>query len=208
MINHVLAISLAFLVIIATPCAKAQGVAINSTNSAANASAILDINSSQKGVLIPRLSTDERTAITSPATALLIFNSDLMQFQVNTGTPAAPAWQNIVSISQPDASKSFWQTNGNGSLPQGSFIGTADSKPLSFKTGNLLRLYIDSVATRVGIGTNNPRTSLDINASDALIVPVGTTAERPVVPVVGMIRFNASTNKLEGYTTTGWVALN
>lgn len=187
---------------------NAQSVAVNSNAANADASAILDISSKQKGLLIPRLSTQERNLVSMPATALLIFNTDVMQFQVNTGTSLKPVWQNIVSVSQPDASKSFWLTSGNKGLPDTSFIGSADSKPLSFKTNNLLRLYIDSVTNKIGIGTSTPRTTLDIAATDAVIVPVGTTAQRPQQPVVGMIRFNASTGKLEGYTTTGWVALH
>ena len=89
---------------------QAQGVAVNNTATPANSSAMLDISSNQKGLLIPRLKTVERDAVSLPATALLIFNTDLLQFQVNVGTPAKPDWQSIVSLSQPDASKLFWTT--------------------------------------------------------------------------------------------------
>ena len=188
--------------------ANAQGVGVNTTATPADASAMLDVSSNHKGLLVPRLSTGERNAVQSPATALLIFNTDLMQFQVNTGTPAKPNWQNIISLSQPDAARTFWVTGGNKGLADTSFIGNSDIKPLSFKTNNVLRLYIDSLSNKIGIGTSSPRTSLDIAATDAMIVPVGTTEQRPPAPVVGMIRFNASTNKLEGYTSTGWVALH
>ena len=187
---------------------QAQGVAVNNTATPANSSAMLDISSSQKGLLIPRLKTVERNAVSLPATALLIFNTDLLQFQVNVGTPAKPDWQSIVSLNQPDASKSFWTTGGNKNLPDTSFMGNADDKPLIFKTNNVLRLYIDSVSNKIGIGTNAPRASLDVAATDAIIVPVGTTAQRPPISVVGMIRYNATTNKLEGYTNTGWIALH
>lgn len=37
-------------------------------------------------------------------------------------------------------------------------------------------------------------------------VPVGTTAQRPVSPVNGMVRFNTTTNVLEGYANSTWVA--
>jgi hypothetical protein len=69
-------------------------------------------------------------------------------------------------------------------------------------------MYIDSVSGNIGINTSQPRTSLDVKATDAIIVPVGTTAQRPSSPVLGMIRFNSVTGKLEGYTTQGWIALH
>jgi hypothetical protein len=41
-----------------------------------------------------------------------------------------------------------------------------------------------------------------------LDVPVGTTAQRPVTPSVGMIRFNTTRSCFEGYNGTGWVNLS
>ena len=52
----------------------------------------------------------------------------------------------------------------------------------------------------VGINSTIPRTSLDINDTDALVVPVGTTGERPT-PAAGMFRYNTTEGKFEGYTT-------
>ena len=53
-----------------------QGVAINSTNSVSDASAILDVSSSGKGVLLPRVTESEKLAIGSPATGLLVYQTD------------------------------------------------------------------------------------------------------------------------------------
>jgi len=49
-----------------------------STNTSAtpDASAILDVQSTDKGVLLPRLTTAQRDGISSPAAGLLIYNSD------------------------------------------------------------------------------------------------------------------------------------
>jgi len=58
----------------------------------------------------------------------------------------------------------------------------------------------------VGIGILEPKTSLHIVATDAIIVPVGTTSERPATPVAGMIRMNAEIGKIEGYTGSEWVS--
>ncbi|MEM9525787.1 MAG: hypothetical protein AAGA31_04210 [Bacteroidota bacterium] len=51
-------------------------VGINTDNSAPDTSAILDVKSSTKGILIPRMTTNQRDAITSPATGLTVFNLD------------------------------------------------------------------------------------------------------------------------------------
>jgi len=50
-------------------------IAVNTDGSAANASAMLDVKSSNKGVLIPRISTAQRNAIVSPAPGLFVFDS-------------------------------------------------------------------------------------------------------------------------------------
>ncbi len=56
---------------------KAQNVGINSSGATPNASAGLDVDFSNKGVLIPRMTTAQRTAISSPANGLLVFDTQL-----------------------------------------------------------------------------------------------------------------------------------
>ncbi|MBL0145881.1 MAG: hypothetical protein IPP48_09070 [Chitinophagaceae bacterium] len=51
----------------------AQSLAINTTGAAANASAILDVSSFSKGVLVPRMTKGQKNAIASPAIGLLIY---------------------------------------------------------------------------------------------------------------------------------------
>ena len=55
---------------------SAQSLAINTDGSNANASALLDVKSTAKGVLVPRMSRTERDAIASPATGLVVFQTD------------------------------------------------------------------------------------------------------------------------------------
>ena len=58
----------------------AQNVAINSNGNPADPSAILDVSSLDKGVLIPRMQTSERQAIASPAQGLLVFDTNSRSF--------------------------------------------------------------------------------------------------------------------------------
>lgn len=57
-------------------CSTAQSVAINTDGTTADASAALDIKSTSKGMLVPRMAQAQRNAITTPATGLLIFQTD------------------------------------------------------------------------------------------------------------------------------------
>lgn len=62
---------------------------------------------------------------------------------------------------------------------------------------------VDTINGRVGIGTNAPRTALDINDTGSIIVPSGTTAQQPT-GVAGMVRYNTTTSNLEFYDGTTW----
>ncbi len=196
-----------FLLIFLFEGAFSQGVAVNGSGAMANPSAILDIGSTQKGLLIPRLTTTDRDNIATPAKALLIFNTTNTRFEVNTGTPELPVWEGIVTLESSAVQSGFWKVGGNVGAQDINLSGTQNNKSYGLITNNVLRLYVDSVNGRIGINTAQPKASLHIAGTDALVLPSGTTAQRPLAPVVGMIRFNNETGKLEGYTTDGWKPL-
>ena len=56
--------------------ANAQSVGINSDGSAPNGSAMLDVNSTTKGFLAPRLTAAQKAAISLPAIGLLVYQTD------------------------------------------------------------------------------------------------------------------------------------
>ncbi len=63
-----------------------------------DASAKLDISSTTKGLLAPRMTAAQKTAIPLPATGLLVYQTDAPTgFYVNTGTSASPNWLRISS---------------------------------------------------------------------------------------------------------------
>ena len=55
---------------------SAQNVGINGDNSNPDPSAMLDVKSTDKGMLIPRMTQAQRTLIASPATGLLVYQTD------------------------------------------------------------------------------------------------------------------------------------
>ncbi|RLD41470.1 MAG: hypothetical protein DRI89_09720 [Bacteroidetes bacterium] len=61
-------------------------VAINTDGSSANPSAMLDVKSDTAGLLIPRMTTAQRDAISSPAQGLMVFVTDDNSFYYYTGS--------------------------------------------------------------------------------------------------------------------------
>lgn len=53
-----------------------QSVSINNNGNAADSSAMLDVSSTTKGLLIPRMTAGQRSLINAPATGLLVYQTD------------------------------------------------------------------------------------------------------------------------------------
>jgi hypothetical protein len=63
---------------------------------APNSSAALDIQHTEKGVLVPRMTMTQRDAIVSPANGLMIYQTNANPgFYFNKGTAATPNWQPV-----------------------------------------------------------------------------------------------------------------
>lgn len=74
-----------FLLILFSELLNAQ-VSISSDNSIPDNSAMLDVQSTSKGVLIPRMTIAQRDAIINPAIGLMIFNNTLSSFEYYSGS--------------------------------------------------------------------------------------------------------------------------
>jgi hypothetical protein len=78
---------LLFLMFLITSPVFSQGVGINTDGSSPNTSAILDVKSTSQGVLISRMTEANKNAITSPATGLIIYQTDIVSgFYYYNGT--------------------------------------------------------------------------------------------------------------------------
>jgi hypothetical protein len=89
-------------------------------------SSILDIDSSNQGLLLPRLTTAQRDAIVNPANGLIIYNTDSDELQFNSNTKAAPIWLAFTttgtSTSTPGQSFKYSNTDTTTDVNQNSAI--------------------------------------------------------------------------------------
>ena len=101
-------------------------VSVNSDGSAPNSSAMLDVKSTTKGFLAPRMTLAERNAIATPATGLVIYQTDgVPGLYYNSGTPAVPLWLLIGS------NAGQWLNNGTSIYYNAGNVGIGTSTPLA-----------------------------------------------------------------------------
>jgi hypothetical protein len=105
-------------------------------------SAVLDINSSEKGLLIPRMSLQQRNAINNPADGLMVYQTGeqggFYFFEGKTNE-----WKPITEAKAVAGIDGDWTLQGNAASA-GDFIGTTNDQPLTFRV-NLFRVgYIDN----------------------------------------------------------------
>jgi len=115
--------------VLAAGPARAQGVAINGTGAPADTSAILDLASTSKGLLPPRMTGLQRGAIVLPASGLVVYQTDGVQgLYWNAGTPGAPNWK---QVGESGAGASQWVTNGSNIHYSAGNVGIQRSAPLA-----------------------------------------------------------------------------
>jgi hypothetical protein len=166
---------------------------------------------------------------TTPTYPLSVVSDALIAASI-TCTGATPNLGLDISKAQDSGDLGHWdalQINGNDNISYESRIKfvfdsiSGGSIIAGFResgSGTQLRFYTTTaeVATEkmritsagnVGIGTSSPAVSLDINNTDSIKIPVGTTAQRPVSPANGMVRFNSDLDDYEVYNSPNWETL-
>lgn len=180
------------LLILLEPLAISQSLAVNATGAAANSSSILDVSSTSKGVLFPRMTKAQKNAITTPALGLLVFQAapDSVGFHYYNGTQ----W-----IWLDPFISSAWKTTGNsGTDTSVNFIGTTDNMPLAFRVNNessgrlessiaTANTYLGNRSGRFNTGTGN--TAFGFRSLAATGNGINNTA-------IGAIALNANTSGL------------
>lgn len=112
-------------VIMTFACLQSSGqVSISTDGSSPDLSAMVDVKSTTKGFLGPRMTFSEMQAIINPARGLMVFCTTWGLYYVNRGTPAAPIWSpsfaipyfGIFSTSETLLDLSNTGTTGTGSV--------------------------------------------------------------------------------------------
>ena len=122
---------------------------------------------------------------------------------IGTTTPA-----NKLSVAVTSGAVDAVITNGTGTQAVGvtsgntGLIGMTSNHELGIYTNNTVRMTIQA-AGNVGVGTASPAVKFAISSTDALLIPVGTTGERPT-GATGYLRYNTTTGGFEGHNGTAW----
>ena len=185
-------ISFLFFLGISSLCAQ---VGIGTTSP--NASSMLDITSTNSGLLIPRValvSTADVTTIASPITSLLVYNSG---FAPN----GYYYWNGSIWVQLATGTNSDWSLTGNsGTSTATNFFGTTDDKDIVFKRNNIRAGYIGDPNTAGG----NKNTSFGANSLNAAGTGIRNTAVGSnVMPVNTSGQLNVSIGDQSMFSNLG-----
>jgi uncharacterized protein (TIGR02145 family) len=231
-------------------------VGISKDGSIPDPSSILDVKSSDMGILFPRLSTEARNAIHSPVAGLVIYNTTTNQINyyngsewyqiensqssMNTGNVNPGGGTSISAFpgSLPDNSAMLDICNSNRgvliprTLPElitnpaiGLIIYNSSTNYINYFDGSEWKQLCGSSTGISGstgrqdvIGATINRDSsyihqsaiLDLSAiNKGILIPRLTALQRDLLlPVIGLILYNLTSNSIEFYNGTAWYKLN
>jgi hypothetical protein len=159
------------------------GIGTNTPNS----SAVLDLNSSNKGFLPPRVSltsSTDATTIISPASGLIVYNTNTSIGEgvyVNMGTPSSPNWSSITIF------------NSNKGINVGKVVYSATSGD------NSKVVSVKNFSFRIGGGTGWNQIQMKMNANPGSSKTININN----VEGWGNNGYQHSYNPVT-YTTTNW----
>ncbi|OFX17475.1 MAG: hypothetical protein A2033_12135 [Bacteroidetes bacterium GWA2_31_9] len=155
-----------------------------------NASSILDLSSTSKGFLAPRMTTVQRNSIATPTAGLMVYDTDLQKYIFYNGT----IWTDAAgSVTAAGASGNI-QFNSSGSLGANS------------------NLFWNNTNESLGIGTStpDPSSALDINVSQkGLLIPRMASSMITGIssPATGLLVYDTDANSFYYYNGSAWTAV-
>ncbi|MBL7729665.1 MAG: hypothetical protein JNM88_00690 [Chitinophagaceae bacterium] len=183
-------------------------IKVGSNPQTLNANAVLEIESANKGLLLPRLQLVSTTAA-SPMSAfvrgMVVYNTAT----INDVTPGiyysdGTRWIKINGSGIAPTETNAWSLNGNTGTNNNNFLGTTDNNPLRIKTNNTERIHIDNNG-RVGIGTSTPAATLQVKGQVIIdsLTSGNTTTDNVLVaePATGKVKAVPSASFLTNVQT-------
>lgn len=185
--------------------------------SAPNAAAQLELQATNKGLLIPRMTTAQRNAIAFPPEGLMAFVTNNNTFSYNAGSSANPGWRTIKTIEMGSTQYDGWRIGGNAGTTVSHFLGTMFNADLFLLVNNVQtgRLSISNVQLGLQAGRlNNISQSIAIgrealyNANgNSAIVAIGDKALYSSNPTANeayntAIGYRAATQSVNAYALT------
>lgn len=180
--KHTFSLFLSLLLSIIT---YGQNVGVNETGATADNSAMLDVQSTDKGLLIPRVSLIARNntaPVTSPATSLMVYNTSTSGSGANVVTPGfyywnGTVWVRLVDQDTRDTYVGKFIISGSGNIT----ISGIPFQPTSveFKAyGNVENYTLNSDN---GVGNNNGGIPNSFNYMSGYARNYSGTAEQQVI---------------------------
>ena len=189
--------------------ARGQSVGISSTSITPDPSSILELRTTSKGLLVPRLTTVQRDAISSPATGLVIYNTTTNQVNYFNGTiwtALVPGSTGVSSISGTANRISIGGTSADPTVDiSSSYIGQTSITTLgTITTGTwnanaLTSTYLPSATVynnQANTYSAGMKQSFQSNSSNAAVNVAGITSD-PSALSNGDIWHNSTTNNLK-----------
>jgi hypothetical protein len=167
-------------------------VSINGTGAVPNGSAMLDVSSPNKGFLMPRMSTATINAIPTPATGLMVYNTQTDEFNYFDGS----VWKKMSS-----SANNFWNITGTSIFNNNTGnVGIGDSSPMNAKlevsgaVNGQVALFKSISGVSID-GTTAPSIGFNYNNGNAISTGAGGLLSLETTPLA----FNSGSISLDFY---------
>lgn len=172
-----------------------------------NEDAILEIESNNKGLLIPRIalrSTTSPIPLKNFTKGMIVYNTSSTG-NLSPGLYYCDGTSWIKANTDTNQNES-WKLSGNNNITSNSFLGSITNFPLIMKTNNLERLRITEKGW-VGIGTSTPQAALQVKGQLVIdSISIGNQLTDKILvanPIDGRVKYLPSAtinNSIQNYS--------